>query len=329
LTFGDSGVMRDHFRSDFHRFNLKRKVAKLPPVSLHLFQQKILELQFEQPVSKGKQHLKKDKLQKQKQQNRQADQVKTPPHSVQQEKIQEWAVSTTPDHNKSHGEENNKTEDEMIEEKIATSVVLTLKDSLFDRHQSSDFESNMQYMTREFGFFIPELEYLKDLPGLITYLGQKISVGNSCIYCEKTFYSMEATRDHMRAVSHCKILWDDNEQEYSDYYDLDAADKRFSHTGPDGDGNTYISKNNELVLSDKNKVLGHRTLLVYYKQRAHSEGQQQLITSLMQEHKRLAALEKQCQLNLDKKAYQKRIHNDLKVGMRNNYQLHYREQNPK
>jgi len=216
----------------------------------------------------------------------------------------------------------------MIEEKIATSPVLTLKDSLFDRHQSSDFESNLQYMTHEFGFFIPELEYLKDLPGLITYLGQKISVGNSCIYCEKSFYSLEATRDHMRSLSHCKILWDDNENEYSDYYDLDAADKRFP-ASPDRDGVVYISKNNELVLSDKNKILGHRTLQVYYKQRSHSEGHQQLITSLMQEHKRLAALEKQCQLNPDKKAFQKRFRNDLKVGLANNHQLRYREQNPK
>jgi pre-60S factor REI1 len=46
-------------------------------------------------------------------------------------------------------------------------------------------------------FFIPEIEYLKDIEGLIKYLGEKISIGNTCIWCEKTFYSIEATQAHM------------------------------------------------------------------------------------------------------------------------------------
>jgi len=184
----------------------------------------------------------------------------------------------------------------MIDEKIAAAPVLTLKDSLFDRHQSPDFESNIRYMTRQFGFFIPEIEYIKDIQGLIVYLGQKISIGNTCIYCEKTFYSLEATRDHMRSMSHCKILWEDNEGEYADYYDLEAADRRFGISTPaaneSNNNSVYVSKNNELVIADKNKVVGHRALQVYYKQRHNHSSYHQLVTSLMQEHKRLAAIEK-------------------------------------
>jgi len=225
-----------------------------------------------------------------------------------------------------------KTEDELIDEKIAAAQVLTLKDSLFDRHQSSDFDSNLRYMTRQFGFFIPEIEYIKDLQGLIVYLGQKISIGNTCIYCEKTFYSLDATRDHMRSVSHCKILWEDNEEEYADYYDLEAANRRFGIPTPDGEesdnNNVYLSKNNELVIADKNKVVGHRALQVYYKQRHNNSSHYQLITSLMQEHKRLAAIEKQRNLNLPRKALNAKSDWSLKLGMKNNNQARYRNQNP-
>jgi len=47
------------------------------------------------------------------------------------------------------------------------------------------------------GLFVPEKEYLTDLRGLIIYLGEKIGVGNLCIYCGKLFGSAEGARAHM------------------------------------------------------------------------------------------------------------------------------------
>jgi len=55
-------------------------------------------------------------------------------------------------------------------------------------------------MTKIHSFFIPEIEYLVDLRGLIKYLGEKISVGNVCLYCNgrgKGMKSLEAVRKHM------------------------------------------------------------------------------------------------------------------------------------
>jgi pre-60S factor REI1 len=52
-------------------------------------------------------------------------------------------------------------------------------------------------MTKKFGFFFPSVDSLQDLEGLLTYLGQKVSIGNTCLYCEKSFYSLGAVRDHM------------------------------------------------------------------------------------------------------------------------------------
>jgi len=53
------------------------------------------------------------------------------------------------------------------------------------------------------GLFIPEREYLIDLRGLIVYLGEKVGVGNVCIYCGKSFTSSEGTRAHMVLTSSC------------------------------------------------------------------------------------------------------------------------------
>jgi pre-60S factor REI1 len=58
------------------------------------------------------------------------------------------------------------------------------------------------------GFFIPDREYLVDLPGLILYLSEKVAIGNVCLYCNgkgKEYKSMEAVRKHMVDKSHCKV----------------------------------------------------------------------------------------------------------------------------
>src|SRR6266496_5335295 len=42
-----SGV---HYKSDHHRYNMKRRVASLPPISLEVFNQKVLERRQETAI---------------------------------------------------------------------------------------------------------------------------------------------------------------------------------------------------------------------------------------------------------------------------------------
>lgn len=42
--------------------------------------------------------------------------------------------------------------------------------SFFDNHISSSFESNLEYMWKKFGFYLPDTEYLEDPEGLFKYL---------------------------------------------------------------------------------------------------------------------------------------------------------------
>ena len=57
------------------------------------------------------------------------------------------------------------------------------KQCLFCSTQSKDIDSNMAHMLKNHGFFVPDVEYLTDIEGLLTYLGAKISLGHICLYC--------------------------------------------------------------------------------------------------------------------------------------------------
>lgn len=49
-------------------------------------------------------------------------------------------------------------------------------------------------MARTHGFYVPYLDYCVDLPGLITYLQEKVYVGNVAILSSKAFHSLEAVQ---------------------------------------------------------------------------------------------------------------------------------------
>ena len=59
VAFVDADLQRAHYKTEWHRYNLKRKVAELPPVSDEAFQERVLaqqELETEQMDGKMGQH---------------------------------------------------------------------------------------------------------------------------------------------------------------------------------------------------------------------------------------------------------------------------------
>lgn len=138
------------------------------------------------------------------------------------EKIE--AVSLTVDADATE-EEVNRT----IEEKIAAARSrLQPTQCLFCPEASTTLEDNMAHMNSVHSFFIPDTEYLVDLSGLITYLGEKLAVGNVCIYCNgkgREFRTLDAVRKHMVDKGHCKIAYDNERDrlELSDFYDFTSS----------------------------------------------------------------------------------------------------------
>jgi len=88
-----------------------------------------------------------------------------------------------------------------IDKKIAVAgSVLSPNDCLFCPLVLISLESNLTHMSSRHLLFILDAEYLIDITGLITYLGEKIAVSNVCIYCSdkgRDFRTLEAVRKHM------------------------------------------------------------------------------------------------------------------------------------
>ncbi|KAI9506246.1 C2H2 type zinc-finger-domain-containing protein [Coemansia spiralis] len=185
---------------------------------------------------------------------------------------------------------------QLLEKKKATAPRLDPdSDCLFCTHRSDSLESNMEHMARAHSLFIPDLEYLVDLRGLIKYLGDKLSVANVCLYCNgrgRMLQSLEAVRRHMLDKGHTKIAYDTEIDilEISDFYDFSStypdahehdADEELDsdalmHASGRGNlpGAAHLEEDDgELILPNGNRV-GHRSLHRYYKQTIPTERQE-------------------------------------------------------
>ena len=159
--------------------------------------------------------------------------------------------------------DENESNDQLlksIDEKIAAARSrLSTTSCLFCSQVSVSLDDNLTHMSLAHSFFIPDAQFLTDIPGLILYLGEKIAVGNVCIYCNqkgREFRSIEAVRKHMVDKSHCKIAYDseDDRLELSDYYDFTSSyqdappmSKRKSSNQSDDDAKSWEDMDDDEV----------------------------------------------------------------------------------
>ncbi|KAF9244846.1 C2H2 type zinc-finger-domain-containing protein [Melanogaster broomeanus] len=259
IAFASAEDQRAHYRSDYHRYNMKRRVASLPPVSATVFNQKVLERRQETAVISSprgsscevcgktyttenayRSHINSNKHKENEikaasqLRNAQSHHVNNddfyasplnPPQSPTPElqvplgEIAETVVEEGSD------DETNRTIDAKI---AAARSKLSTSSCLFCTHSSSCLDDNLSHMSSSHSFFVPDAEYLVDITGLVTYLGQKIAVGNVCIYCNgkgRELRTLEAVRKHMIDKGHCKIAYDteSDKLEVSDYYDFTTS----------------------------------------------------------------------------------------------------------
>lgn len=93
---------------------------------------------------------------------------------------------------------------------------------LFCLEHAADLQANVEHMFKAHGMFIPEREYLVDLEGLIKYLHAKITQNYECLYCHAIRGNAEGVRTHMRDKGHCMIGFDSEEEqiEIGQFYDF-------------------------------------------------------------------------------------------------------------
>lgn len=305
LAFEDASVQREHMKGDWHRYNLKRRVAQLPAVDEDTFNLKVSATK-ETTLSpkEGKKEERRRRKEELMEQKRQI--LETARRNMQKQQDEQILKGETPTFDDSASQKVQEEKDdiketetaEQIEEelynlKLSNKVEIPLTSCLFchpkDGASFDDLEQNLIHMFQKHGLYIPESKYLVDKEGLIRYLGEKIGFGNVCLCCSYQGKDIAAVREHMKVKRHMRIPYEseDEKLEISGFYDFSSTynedttvvseeadgddwedvsgDESDDDELPRNDQNSIINNGFELILPT-GKVLGHRSLQRYYRQ---------------------------------------------------------------
>ena len=176
-TFSSRSEIAEHYKSDWHKYNLKRREAGLQLVSEKEFQMRLeaaLAMRKEKEKKNGTDHIKNinSKKHKKKQKNIKAK-------TEEAKKDAEMAsVDTT-------SVDAPKFRVPAALAKSQENPEIDPKQCLFDQHKSKSLKENVHYMQQKYGFFLPDKEFIVDLEGLLGYCHEKIKLGHYCLYCNQ------------------------------------------------------------------------------------------------------------------------------------------------
>ncbi|KAG7918770.1 hypothetical protein KL905_003781 [Ogataea polymorpha] len=259
LAFSRPEDQRSHMKTDWHRYNLKRRVSQLPPISEELFNEKVGNIantsegheirdsagaNGKQMTKKQQRRLEKEALLEKKKQLLEIarrrmilsndgmpiyDKMRTESDEAKSV-INDQKETPVQYDNASHVETRDCDDDDweteqLMDQKIKNKVEIPLDTCMFCSHVSSDLDENIDHMFKNHGLFIPEPKYLVDKAGLIHYLSEKVGLGNMCLSCNFQGRNIESVRQHMRAKGHCKIPYETlNEKlEISEFYNFESS----------------------------------------------------------------------------------------------------------
>ncbi|KAF9094547.1 hypothetical protein BGX29_009455 [Mortierella sp. GBA35] len=229
-----------HHKSDWHTYNLKRKMVGLPPVPSEVFAQLVNASREQanpedvpQPecVPCGKKYLSFQAYDNHLQ-SKKHKQIAAAYSKKQQEKEQiadsrpneDDTTATTSTTTNASPKETTASEQREPSETVC----------LFCSHQSTDALSNYGHMRTAHGFFLPSSERLIDLEGMLAYLADKLVENLDCLWCTPSVFSthlrpdqelnagfanLASVRRHMLDKGHCKLAMEHGaEREYADFY---------------------------------------------------------------------------------------------------------------
>lgn len=154
---------------------------------------------------------------------------------------------------KAAGEEDEDADAEDYEHKA------DVKKCLFCNYMSPSPSLNLNHMSRQHGFFIPEQDYLVDPMGLVNYLSETIEVLHACLFCHKALHSTTGVQTHMRDRGHCMIAYSTEEEQLdigefydfrSTYSDDDSEDEE--ETDAAGGVSLGVKRNAKTTVKDDN-----------------------------------------------------------------------------
>lgn len=247
LQFEDSNAQKSHMKSDWHRYNLKRRVAQLPPIDEQTFDLKIAAVtNNDNPIDENNQKISKRDLRRQKKaglearkqellaardalQSKMSSSGTTETTEMQPLTNNDVEIETKGAVDEFEPNSENWSEDSVIAQKLSNKTDIPATTCLFcpvKSHRTFDtIDENVEHMFKAHGLYIPERKYLNDLAGLLIYLGEKIGLGNCCLSCSYQGKNTEAVREHMLRKRHMRIPYEDETEklELSDFYDFTSS----------------------------------------------------------------------------------------------------------
>lgn len=214
LAFTSSTAQRTHYSSDLHRYNAKRKVAELPPVSAEVFNDKVSERREKLAAATGAAGNGSSSRRSAvagalaagdggkveckacrkafSSPNAHQDHLKSKKH---RENVIKGVNSIRVDRDLStptSAEEPAQERDAaMAESSTSTSgnamPSYTPTSCLFCPRSFSSIEINLKHMSRNHAFYVPDAAYCVNIPGLLQQLGEDVVLGNICVFCGHGF----------------------------------------------------------------------------------------------------------------------------------------------
>ncbi|KAL8208276.1 hypothetical protein R6Q57_007688 [Mikania cordata] len=313
--FVDEIARKIHYKSEWHRYNLKRKIAGVPGVTEALFLARQSALSEEKSKRNEPLMLYTCGLcgKGYRSSNAHAQHLKSRVHATLASQtdnqneitaiikpLSTRMVSKLPQYEDEYSDGSDEWEEvdqnvdllalNQMEMDELSSDVEEDEDELdstccfmCDQHHET-IESCMIHMHRKHGLFIPDVEYLKEPGGFLTYLGLKVKRNYMCLYCNSNcqpFNSLEAVRKHMVAKGHCRVHYgdddDEGEAELDEFYDYSSSyvDGNGKLLTPDVSGDDIELGGSGSVLTITRvtddgiftKAIGSREYLRYYRQK--------------------------------------------------------------
>lgn len=264
-------------------YNLKRRIALLPPISATVFQNKVIASDsgdydkedshlFRRSCTACEQHYTNRNAWQAHLESRNHDQKTTETDSKASSLSDESPLSTL--------SLNTHEEDQSASKEESFSPL----QCLFCNVESASMDFNLTHMSHAHSFFIPDAEYLVDMESLLSYLFAVVSVFRECLFCGSSKTTKVGVQDHMRGKGHCKVDFEDGEHDLKEFYDFfgDVDDQ-----GDEPETEVALAPIGDELRLPSGKVLGHRSRTRLFRQdlsdhpsssSSSSSSRQQLLT---------------------------------------------------
>merc|ERR1712195_233059 len=284
---GDREGLKNHYQTEWHLHNLKRKVAGLPLLTQVQFARRQAQDQVNkdkaQPVGKeakklarlekrkalkeerAEQHALKigSKIDKETRRN-QKKAIKAALASKHALPGADGAAPEEPEDEMDWSDELSESEEDEEGDEEEEPVKIIEGESLFDSEIFEDWETCLEYMEAMFGFVIPEIERVVDMEGMCQYLQLKINHCFRCLYSTQQFGSREAVKHFMESKGNRRFNSETHELEFGRFYDKmrifgDEDHHNITHE--------QLQESIEQGKTPSGKTMIPRELSAYYKQK--------------------------------------------------------------